>query len=210
LAQREENGIIEADRPGLSPETSEYGRRVTMSKELKGSKTWENLQTAFAGEAQARTKYTFYASQAKKDGYEQIAEIFMETAENEKEHAKIWFKILHDGKVPDTMTNLKDAAAGENYEWTDMYATFAKVAREEGFEDIAKKFEEVAKIEKHHEERYQKLIENLDTGKVFKREKVVVWQCRNCGHLYIGAEAPEICPVCDHPKAYFQLQAENY
>jgi rubrerythrin len=181
-----------------------------MSKELKGSKTWDNLMAAFAGETQARTKYTYYASQAKKDGYEQIANIFMETAENEKEHAKLWFKLLHGGKVPDTLTNLKDAAAGENYEWTDMYAEFAKVAREEGFDDIAKQFEGVAMIEKYHEERYRKLISNVESGKVFRKDTEVVWQCLNCGHIFTGAEVPEECPVCAHPRAYFQLLAENY
>ena len=181
-----------------------------MSKELKGSKTWDNLMAAFAGETQARTKYTYYASQAKKDGYEQIANIFMETAENEKEHAKLWFKLLHGGAVPDTLTNLKDAAAGENYEWTDMYAEFARVAREEGFEEIAKQFEGVAKIEKFHEERYRKLIANVENGKVFKKDNEVVWQCLNCGHIFVGPEAPAECPVCAHPRAYFQLLSENY
>ena len=178
--------------------------------ELKGSKTWENLQTAFAGESQAHTKYQYYASKAKKDGYVQISNIFLETAKNEKEHAKIWFKLLHDGDVPDTMTNLADAADGENYEWTDMYDEFAKVADEEGFADIAEKFRQVGAIEKHHEERYRKLIGNIEGGLVFSRDGDRTWICSNCGHIVIGREAPEICPVCAHPKAYFELNAENY
>ena len=178
-------------------------------RELKGSKTEQNLLTAFAGESQARTKYTYYASQAKKEGYVQIANLFQETADNEKEHAKIWFKLLHDG-IQDTVTNLKDAAAGENYEWTDMYASFAKTAREEGFDHIAYLFEEVGKIEKEHEERYRKLLENIEGNRVFIKEDVVIWQCSNCGHIHVGKEAPEVCPVCAHPKAYFQVQAKNY
>ena len=165
---------------------------------------------AFAGESQARNKYTYYASKAKKDGYVQIANIFEETAANEKEHAKIWFKLLHDGAIPDTMTNLKDAAEGENYEWTDMYAQFAKEAREEGFEDIAVLFDEVGKIEKEHEERYRKLIANIEGGLVFSRDGDCIWQCSNCGHIVVGQKAPEVCPVCNHPQAYFQLKAENY
>ena len=177
---------------------------------LKGSKTEANLQTAFAGESQARNKYTYYASKAKKDGYVQIANIFEETAANEKEHAKIWFKLLHDGGVPDTLTNLADAAAGENYEWTDMYATFAREAREEGFEDIAKLFDMVGAIEKEHEERYRKLLANIEGGLVFSRDGDMIWQCSNCGHIHVGKQAPEICPVCAHPQAYFQLKAENY
>ena len=178
--------------------------------ELKGSKTEANLLTAFAGESQARNKYTYYASKAKKDGYVQIANIFEETANNEKEHAKIWFKILHDDAVPDTIANLKDAAAGENYEWTEMYAGFAKEAREEGFDKIAVLFEMVAKIEKEHEERYRALLANIETGKVFSRDGETVWVCANCGHIHIGTKAPELCPVCAHPKAYFQIQAKNY
>ncbi len=177
---------------------------------LKGSKTEANLLAAFAGESQARNKYTYYASKAKKDGYEQIAALFTETAENEKEHAKIWFKLLHDGAIPDTMTNLKDAAAGENYEWTDMYAGFAKEAKEEGFTEIAALFEMVAKIEKEHEERYKKLIANIEGGLVFSRDGDAIWQCRNCGHIVVGPKAPELCPVCKHPKAYFQLQENNF
>ena len=178
-------------------------------KDLKGTKTEANLMTAFAGESQARNKYTFYASKAKKDGYEQIAELFTETANNEKEHAKIWFKLLHGG-IGDTLDNLKDAAAGENYEWTDMYAGFAKEAREEGFDEIAALFEAVAKIEKEHEERYLKLAQNNKDGAVFERPEIVIWKCANCGHIHVGTKAPEVCPVCAHPKAYFQLKAENY
>ena len=178
--------------------------------ELKGSKTEANLMTAFAGESQAHTKYMYYASAAKKEGYEQIAALFLETALNEKEHAKIWFKLLHDGAVPDTATNLDDAAAGENYEWTDMYATFAKEAAEEGFTKIAYLFEAVGKIEKEHEERYRALLKNVEEQKVFIKEDVVIWQCANCGHIHVGKNAPAICPVCSHPKAYFQIQAKNY
>jgi rubrerythrin len=178
--------------------------------ELKGTKTEQNLMTAFAGESQARNKYTYYASQAKKDGFEQIAAIFTETADNEKEHAKLWFKLLHGGKVPGTLVNLLDAAAGENEEWTSMYAGFAKTAREEGFDDIAKLFEGVAAIEKEHEERYRKLAENIEKGIVFAREGEQVWQCRNCGHIHVGAAAPEVCPVCNHPQAHFQLVPQNY
>lgn len=178
--------------------------------ELKGSRTEANLMTAFAGESQARNKYTYYASKAKKDGYVQIAQIFEETANNEKEHAKIWFKLLHDGGVPSTIENLKDAAAGENYEWTEMYAEFAKVAKEEGFDHIAALFEMVAKIEKDHEERYKKLLENIEGGIVFSRDGDMMWICSNCGHVHIGKAAPEVCPVCAHPKAYFMVKAENY
>ena len=178
--------------------------------ELKGSRTEANLQTAFAGESQAHTKYQYYASKAKKDGYVQISNIFLETAKNEKEHAKIWFKILHDGDVPDTLTNLNDAADGENYEWTDMYDEFAKVADEEGFTEIAAKFRMVGAIEKHHEERYRKLVGNVEEGIVFSRDGDRTWICSNCGHIVIGSKAPEICPVCAHPKSYFELRAENY
>ena len=178
--------------------------------ELQGSKTWENLQTAFAGESQAHTKYQYYASKAKKDGYVQISNIFLETAKNEKEHAKLWFKYLHDGDVPDTITNLNDAADGENYEWTDMYDEFAKVAEEEGFKEIAEKFRMVGAIEKHHEDRYRKLIGNIEGGLVFSRDGDRTWICSNCGHIVIGKNAPEICPVCAHPKSYFELRAENY
>ena len=178
--------------------------------DLKGSKTEANLQTAFAGESQAHTKYQYYASKAKKDGYVQISNIFLETSKNEKEHAKMWFKLLHDGDVPDTLTNLNDAADGENYEWTDMYDEFAKVADEEGFTEIAEKFRQVGAIEKEHEERYRKLIGNIEGGLVFSRDGDRTWICGNCGHIVIGPEAPEICPVCDHPRSYFELRAENY
>ena len=178
--------------------------------ELKGSRTEANLMTAFAGESQARNKYTYYASKAKKDGYVQIAQIFEETANNEKEHAKIWFKLLHDGGVPSTIENLKDAAAGENYEWTEMYAEFAVVAKEEGFDHIAALFEMVAKIEKDHEERYKKLLANIEGGLVFSREGDMMWVCSNCGHVHFGKEAPELCPVCAHPQSYFELNEKNY
>ena len=178
--------------------------------ELKGSKTYENLMTAFAGESQARNKYTYFASKAKKDGYEQIAAIFEETANQEKEHAKMWFKELNGGSVPDTIDNLKAAADGENYEWTDMYAEFAKIAEEEGFDSIAKKFRGVAEIEKMHEERYRKLITNIEEGLVFSREGDTIWQCRNCGHIVIGKKAPLVCPVCAHPQSYFEIKKENY
>lgn len=178
--------------------------------ELKGSRTEANLMAAFAGESQARNKYTYYASKAKKDGYEQIAAIFTETADNEKEHAKIWFKLLHDGNVPDTVTNLQDAAAGENYEWTEMYADFAKQAKEEGFDHIAFLFESVGKIEKTHEERYRKLLSNIEGGLVFSRDGDRIWECANCGHIHIGPSAPKACPVCAHPQSYFKLRADNY
>ena len=177
--------------------------------ELKGSKTEANLATAFAGESQARNKYTYYASQAKKEGYNQIAAIFEETAANEKEHAKMWFKLLHGG-VPNTVQNLKDAAAGENYEWTDMYSQFAKEAKEEGFDKIAFLFESVAKIEKEHEDRYRALLKNVEEGKVFKKDGIVMWKCANCGHIHVAAEAPAVCPVCAHPQSYFELRAMNY
>lgn len=179
-------------------------------KDLKGTKTEANLMAAFAGESQARNKYTYYASKAKKDGYEQIAELFTETANNEKEHAKIWFKLLHGGTIADTTENLKDAAEGENYEWTDMYKHFAEDAKAEGFDYIAMLFEKVAAIEKEHEERYRKLLANIEEGVVFSRDGDMVWICRNCGHIHIGKDAPEVCPVCAHPKAYFELRAQNY
>lgn len=177
---------------------------------LQGSKTEKNLQTAFAGESQARNKYTYYSSVAKKEGYVQIGRIFEETANNEKEHAKIWFKLLHGGKVPDTISNLKDAAGGENYEWTDMYATFAKEAKEEGFSDIAALFELVGKIEKDHEERYKALLANVESHKVFEKATAQNWECSNCGHTHNDAKALEMCPVCAHPKAYFAIKATNY
>ena len=179
-------------------------------KDLKGTKTEANLMAAFAGESQARNKYTYYASKAKKDVYEQIAELFTETANNEKEHAKIWFKLLHDGNVPDTIANLKDAAEGENYEWTDMYKSFAEDAKAEGFDHIAFLFEQVALIEKEHEERYRKLLANIEEGIVFSRDGDMVWICRNCGHIHVGKNAPEVCPVCAHPKSYFELREKNY
>lgn len=179
-------------------------------KDLKGTKTEANLMAAFAGESQARNKYTYYSSKAKKEGFVQISNIFAETAANEKEHAEIWFKLLHGGDVPTTAENLKDAANGENYEWTDMYAGFAKTAKEEGFDQIAYLFEAVGKIEKHHEERYLKLLDNVESEKVFGREDAVVWICTNCGHLHIGKEPPKVCPVCTHPQAYFEIMAENY
>ena len=178
--------------------------------DLKGTKTEKNLMEAFAGESQARNKYTYFASKAKKEGYEQIAAIFQETADNEKEHAKMWFKLLNGGDIGTTAENLQAAADGENYEWTDMYAEFAKTAKEEGFTHIAYLFEEVAKIEKEHEERYLKLLENVKEGKVFEAGEVKIWKCRNCGHIVVGTSAPEVCPVCSHPKAYFEIKAENY
>lgn len=180
-------------------------------KELKGTQTEKNLMAAFAGESQARNKYTYYASKAKKEGYEQIAAIFTETAENEKEHAKMWFKYLEGGEIKSTAQNLKDAAAGENYEWTDMYKTFAEVAEKEGFAEIAAKFRLVGQVEKHHEERYLKLLENVEGDKVFESKTgIVVWKCRNCGHIHVGEKAPELCPTCAHPKAYFEIEAVNY
>ena len=178
--------------------------------ELKGSQTEKNLMQAFSGESEARNKYTYYASKAKKDGYEQIAALFEETAQNEKEHAKLWFKLLHGGEIPSTLENLNDAAAGENYEWTDMYAGFAKTAKEEGFDHIAYLFDAVAKIEKEHEDRYRKLIENVQDGLVFSRDGDKIWKCRNCGHIVIGKEAPAVCPVCAHPQSFFEIKAENY
>ncbi|MDD6388077.1 MAG: rubrerythrin family protein [Bacilli bacterium] len=178
--------------------------------ELKGSKTEQNLMAAFAGESQARNKYTYFASKAKKEGYEQIAAIFEETANNEKEHAKMWFKELHGGEVPSTLENLLAAAEGENYEWTDMYAEFAKTAEDEGFTRIAYLFNEVAKIEKEHEERYRKLRENIENGVVFEKKEQTMWICRNCGHVHYGEKAPKVCPVCAHPQSYFEVRATNY
>lgn len=179
-------------------------------KNLEGTKTQANLMAAFAGESQAHTKYQYYASKAKKDGYVQIANLFTETAMNEKEHAKIWFKLLHGGAVPQTTDNLKDAASGENYEWTDMYERFAKDAEEEGFTVLAYKFREVAKIEKAHEDRYRKLLNNVEMQQVFEKSGETMWECRNCGHLVIGKKAPEVCPVCAHAQSYFEVRAENY
>ena len=178
--------------------------------ELKGSKTEQNLWTAFAGESQARNKYTYFASQAKKDGYVQISKIFEETANNEKEHAKLWFKYLHGGKIADTMTNLEDAANGENYEWTDMYKKFAEEAKEEGFIELANMFELVGRIEKEHEERYRKLLANIKEGKVFHKENEEEWECANCGHIFKAVNALQLCPVCKHPQSYFALRAKNY
>ena len=180
-----------------------------MANKYAGTQTEKNLEAAFAGESQARNKYTYYASKAKKEGYEQIAALFLKTADNEKEHAKMWFKELHDG-MPDTATNLLDAAEGENYEWTDMYAGFAKTAEEEGFKALAAKFRLVAAIEKHHEERYRALLKNVETAQVFEKSEVKVWECRNCGHIVVGTKAPEMCPTCDHPKAYFEINEKNY
>lgn len=177
---------------------------------LEGSKTQANLMAAFAGESQARTKYTYYAEKAKKDGYVQISKIFEETAKNEREHAEIWFKYLHNNQIPDTAINLQDAADGENYEWTDMYKEFAETAKEEGFADLAYLFEEVGKIEKEHEQRFLKLLGNVENGLVFSKDGDVMWQCSNCGHIHFGKEAPLVCPVCKHERAYFQLKAENY
>lgn len=178
--------------------------------ELKGSKTEQNLMKAFAGESQARNKYTYFASKAKKDGYEQIAAIFEETANNEKEHAKMWYKELNGGVVSDTISNLKEAADGENYEWTDMYEEFAKTAEEEGFKALALKFRQVGAIEKHHEERFRKLLKNIDDEVVFSRDDEKIWICRNCGHIVVGKKAPSVCPVCAHPQSYFEIKAENY
>ena len=196
-----------------APEACPKCKQVGVFEEvnpLKGSKTEANLQAAFAGESQARNKYTYFASKARKEGFVQIAAIFEETAKNEQEHAKIWFKLLHGGEIPTTAENLLAAAEGENYEWTDMYDEFAKVAHEEGFEDIAKLFEGVAAIEKEHEERYRKLLANVQGGLVFSREGDMIWQCTNCGHIVVGKKAPETCPVCAHPQAYFQIKANNY
>ena len=179
-------------------------------KELKGTKTEQNLKEAFAGESMARNKYTYFASKAKKDGYVQIAAIFEETAANEKEHAKMWYKYLNGGGISDTMTNLADAAAGENFEWTDKYNRMSREAREEGFDEIADTFEMVGAIEKHHEERYRKLLKNIEDKRVFSKDGDVIWQCANCGHIVIGKDAPEVCPVCAHPQSYFQVLAENY
>ena len=180
-----------------------------MANKYAGTQTEKNLEAAFAGESMARNKYTYYASKAKKEGYEQIAALFLKTADNEKEHAKMWFKELHGG-MPDTATNLLDAAEGENYEWTDMYAGFAKTAEEEGFPVLAAKFRLVAAIEKPHEERYRALLQNVETAQVFEKSEVKVWECRNCGHIVVGTAAPDVCPTCDHPKAYFEISAKNY
>ena len=204
--------IAEAGGSG-SAETkniNQTNKKIGIMKELKGTKTEKNLLEAFAGESQARNKYSYFASRAKKDGYEQIAALFEETANNEKEHAKLWFKYLEGGAIQDTMTNLKSAAEGENYQWTDMYERMAREAEEEGFTEIAAKMRGVAAIEKHHEERYLQLLKNIEEGVVFTREGDKIWKCRNCGHIVIGKKAPELCPVCAHPKSYFEIAAQNY
>ena len=187
-----------------------YNKTDTIMKELKGTKTEKNLMEAFAGESMARNKYSYFASRAKKDGYEQIAALFEETAANEKEHAKLWFKYLEGGAIQDTMTNLKVAAEGENYEWTDMYDRMAKEAEEEGFTEIAARMRGVAEVERQHEERYRRLLQNIEEGIVFSREGDTIWKCRNCGHIVIGKQAPELCPVCNHPQSYFEINAQNY
>jgi rubrerythrin len=202
--------VAEGEIPAVCPVCKQSGKFVEREPELKGSKTEANLQAAFAGESQARNKYTYFASKAKKEGFVQIAAIFEETAKNEQEHAKIWFKLLHGGEIPTTAENLLAAAEGENYEWTDMYDQFAKEAREEGFTKIAELFEGVAAIEKEHEERYRKLLANVKGDLVFSKEGDAVWQCSNCGHIVVGKRAPEVCPICAHPQAYFQVRAENY
>ena len=202
--------VYEGDAaPEVCPVCKQSGKFIAVNP-LAGTKTEANLQTAFAGESQARNKYTYFASKAKKEGFVQIAAIFEETAKNEQEHAKIWFKLLHGGEIGTTAENLLAAAEGENYEWTDMYYEFAKVAREEGFEDIAKLFDGVAAIEKEHEERYRKLLANVKGDLVFSKDGDAVWQCSNCGHIVVGKKAPEVCPICAHPQAYFQVRAENY
>ena len=195
----------------MGPRAARHDKQEeTMAVDFESSQTKKNLEAAFAGESQATNKYAYYASKAKKDGYVQISNIFTETSGNEREHAKLWFKYLHDGAVPDTAANLADAAAGENYEWTDMYKGFAETAKEEGFDEIAAKFQMVGEIERHHEERYNKLLASVQAGDVFSREGVKVWKCLNCGHLHVGPEAPEVCPVCNHPRAYFEEQVVNY
>ena len=201
--------VAEGAAPEVCPVCKQSGKFVAVNP-LKGTKTEANLQAAFAGESQARNKYTYFASKARKEGFVQIAAIFEETAKNEQEHAKIWFKLLNGGEISSTADNLLEAAEGENYEWTDMYDTFAKEAHAEGFEDIAALFEGVAAIEKEHEERYRKLLSNVEGKLVFSKEGDAVWQCTNCGHIVVGKSAPEVCPVCAHPQAYFQVRAENY
>ena len=196
--------------PEICPRCKQGKDKFVKLNCLCGTKTEKNLQEAFAGESMARNKYTYFASKAKKDGFVQIAALFEETANNEKEHAKMWYKYLHGGSVADTAANLADAAAGENFEWTDMYARMAKEAREEGFEEIARKFELVGEVERHHEERYRKLLKNVEDKLVFSKDGDVIWQCSNCGHIVVGKQAPEVCPVCDHPQSYFQVEARNY
>lgn len=202
--------VAEGEIPAVCPVCKQSGKFAEQKPVLKGSQTEANLQAAFAGESQARNKYTYFASKAKKEGFVQIAAIFEETAKNEQEHAKIWFKLLNGGAISSTAENLKEAADGENYEWTDMYAGFAKTAREEGFDEIADLFEGVAAIEKEHEERYKKLLANVKGDLVFSKDGDAVWQCSNCGHIVVGKKAPEVCPICAHPQAYFQVRAENY
>jgi rubrerythrin len=202
--------VAEGEIPAVCPVCKQSGKFEEVKPELKGSQTEANLWTAFAGESQARNKYTYFASKAKKEGFVQIAAIFEETAKNEQEHAKIWFKLLNGGAISSTAENLKEAADGENYEWTDMYAGFAKTAREEGFNEIADLFDGVAAIEKEHEERYKKLLANVKGDLVFSKDGDAVWQCSNCGHIVVGKKAPEVCPICAHPQAYFQVRAENY
>ena len=201
--------VVEGEAPAVCPVCKQEGKFVAFNP-LKGTQTEANLEAAFAGESQARNKYTYFASKAKKEGFVQIAAIFEETAKNEQEHAKIWFKLLHGGEIGTTAENLLAAAEGENYEWTDMYYEFAKVAREEGFEEIAKLFDGVAAIEKEHEERYRKLLANVKGDLVFSKDGDAVWQCSNCGHIVVGKKAPDVCPICAHPQAYFQVRAENY
>jgi rubrerythrin len=202
--------VAEGEIPAVCPVCKQSGKFEEVKPALKGSKTEANLWAAFAGESQARNKYTYFASKAKKEGFVQIAAIFEETAKNEQEHAKIWFKLLNGGAISSTAENLKEAADGENYEWTDMYAGFAKTAREEGFNEIADLFDGVAAIEKEHEERYKKLLANVKGDLVFSKDGDAVWQCSNCGHIVVGKKAPEVCPICAHPQAYFQVRAENY
>ena len=202
--------VAEGEIPAVCPVCKQSGKFEEVKPNLAGTKTEENLWTAFAGESQARNKYTYFASKAKKEGFVQIAAIFEETAKNEQEHAKIWFKLLNGGEISSTADNLKAAAEGENYEWTDMYAGFAKTAREEGFNEIADLFDGVAAIEKEHEERYKKLLANVKGDLVFSKDGDAVWQCSNCGHIVVGMKAPEVCPICAHPQAYFQVRAENY
>ena len=202
--------VAEGEIPAVCPVCKQSGKFEEVKPNLAGTKTEENLWAAFAGESQARNKYTYFASKAKKEGFVQIAAIFEETAKNEQEHAKIWFKLLNGGEISSTAENLLAAAEGENYEWTDMYYEFAKVAREEGFEEIAKLFDGVAAIEKEHEDRYRKLLANVKGDLVFSKEGDAVWQCSNCGHIVVGKKAPEVCPICAHPQAYFQVRAENY
>ena len=204
------NPVYPTQNPSYTTPSTGYPASTGYRRSLTGTKTEKNLQEAFAGESMARNKYTYFASKARKDGFEQIADLFEETAANEKEHAKIWYKYLNGGSVKDTPANLLDAAAGEQHEWTDMYARMAREAREEGFTEIALKFEMVAAIERHHEERYRKLLQNINDRRVFSKDGDVIWQCANCGHIVVGRQAPDVCPVCDHPQSFFQVEAVNY